>query len=98
GATRPRPTAPRCRTASPTARTPTTSGWTPTSCANWSNSMPESDAASAGKSASAGFLPYGRQSISEEDIQAVVGVLRGDWLTTGPAVQQFEADLAGHTG
>ncbi|WP_370970033.1 UDP-4-amino-4,6-dideoxy-N-acetyl-beta-L-altrosamine transaminase [Amycolatopsis sp. cg9] len=44
------------------------------------------------------FLPYGRQSISEEDIQAVVDVLRGDWLTTGPAVQQFEADLAAHTG
>jgi len=44
------------------------------------------------------FLPYGRQSISEEDIQAVVGVLRGDWLTTGPAVQKFEADLAEHTG
>ncbi|NBH08381.1 UDP-4-amino-4,6-dideoxy-N-acetyl-beta-L-altrosamine transaminase [Amycolatopsis sp. SID8362] len=44
------------------------------------------------------FLPYGRQSISEEDIQAVVGVLRGDWLTTGPAVQQFENDLATHTG
>ncbi|WP_410587251.1 UDP-4-amino-4,6-dideoxy-N-acetyl-beta-L-altrosamine transaminase [Amycolatopsis sp. lyj-23] len=44
------------------------------------------------------FLPYGRQSISEADIQAVVDVLRGDWLTTGPAVQQFEADLAAHTG
>ncbi|VVJ23751.1 Bacillosamine/Legionaminic acid biosynthesis aminotransferase PglE / 4-keto-6-deoxy-N-Acetyl-D-hexosaminyl-(Lipid carrier) aminotransferase [Amycolatopsis camponoti] len=44
------------------------------------------------------FLPYGRQSISEEDIQAVVDVLRGDWLTTGPAVQQFENDLAAHTG
>ena len=44
------------------------------------------------------FLPYGRQSISEEDIQAVVDVLRGDWLTTGPAVQQFENDLATHTG
>ncbi|MEQ0561522.1 aminotransferase class V-fold PLP-dependent enzyme [Amycolatopsis sp. NEAU-NG30] len=44
------------------------------------------------------FLPYGRQSISEEDIEAVVGVLRGDWLTTGPAVGQFETDLAAHTG
>ncbi|MBE1499418.1 UDP-4-amino-4,6-dideoxy-N-acetyl-beta-L-altrosamine transaminase [Amycolatopsis lexingtonensis] len=44
------------------------------------------------------FLPYGRQSISEEDIQAVVDVLRGDWLTTGPAVHQFENDLAGYTG
>ena len=46
----------------------------------------------------ADFLPYGRQSISEADIQAVVDVLRGDWLTTGPAVQQFETDLAAHTG
>ncbi|HEY3468543.1 MAG TPA: aminotransferase class I/II-fold pyridoxal phosphate-dependent enzyme [Amycolatopsis sp.] len=44
------------------------------------------------------FLPYGRQSISDEDIEAVVGVLRGDWLTTGPAVQRFESDLAAHTG
>lgn len=60
--------------------------------------MPESDAASAGKSTSADFLPYGRQSVSEEDIEAVVSVLRGDWLTTGPAVAKFEADLAEHTG
>lgn len=36
------------------------------------------------------MLPYGRQSISEEDIAAVVEVLRGDWLTTGPAVAAFE--------
>jgi dTDP-4-amino-4,6-dideoxygalactose transaminase len=35
-------------------------------------------------------LPYGRQSISEEDIAAVTAVLRGDWLTTGPAVTAFE--------
>jgi len=35
-------------------------------------------------------IPYGRQSISDEDIQAVVDVLRGDWLTGGPAVTQFE--------
>jgi dTDP-4-amino-4,6-dideoxygalactose transaminase len=46
----------------------------------------------------ADFLPYGRQSISDADIEAVVSVLRGDWLTTGPAVQQFETDLAAHTG
>lgn len=39
------------------------------------------------------MLPYGRQSITEEDIQAVVDVLRGDWLTTGPAVSAFEARL-----
>jgi dTDP-4-amino-4,6-dideoxygalactose transaminase len=35
-------------------------------------------------------LPYGRQSISEQDIEAVTAVLRGDWLTTGPAVTAFE--------
>ncbi|MEU6641307.1 aminotransferase class I/II-fold pyridoxal phosphate-dependent enzyme [Saccharomonospora sp. NPDC046836] len=44
------------------------------------------------------FLPYGRQSIAEEDIAAVTEVLRGDWLTTGPAVVRFEEELAGHTG
>ncbi|MDF1604886.1 DegT/DnrJ/EryC1/StrS family aminotransferase [Nocardioides sp. YIM 152315] len=36
------------------------------------------------------MLPYGRQSISEADIEAVVAVLRSDWLTTGPLVAQFE--------
>jgi dTDP-4-amino-4,6-dideoxygalactose transaminase len=40
------------------------------------------------------LLPYGRQSIDESDIEAVSAVLRGDWLTTGPAVTAFEADLA----
>lgn len=38
-------------------------------------------------------LPYGRQSVSEDDIAAVVQVLRGDWLTTGPAVAAFEAEV-----
>lgn len=40
------------------------------------------------------FLPYGQQTIDEDDIQAVAEVLRGDWLTTGPAVEQFEIALA----
>ena len=40
------------------------------------------------------MLPYGHQSIDESDIEAVAGVLRGDWLTTGPAVTAFEDDLA----
>ncbi|MER6943518.1 aminotransferase class V-fold PLP-dependent enzyme [Nonomuraea sp. NPDC000554] len=40
------------------------------------------------------MLPYGRQSISEADIEAVAKVLRGDWLTTGPAVEAFEAELS----
>jgi UDP-4-amino-4,6-dideoxy-N-acetyl-beta-L-altrosamine transaminase len=44
------------------------------------------------------FLPYGRQSISEADIDAVVEVLRSDYLTTGPSVDRFEADLAASVG
>jgi len=47
---------------------------------------------------SAGFLPYGRQSIDEDDIAAVAAVLRGDWLTQGPAVEAFENALAARTG
>ena len=39
------------------------------------------------------LLPYGRQSIAEDDIQAVVDVLRSDWLTTGPKVGEFEEAL-----
>jgi perosamine synthetase len=39
-------------------------------------------------------IPYGRQLIDEDDIQAVVDVLRSDWLTTGPAVQAFEQAFA----
>lgn len=35
-------------------------------------------------------IPYGRHEIDEADIAAVVAVLRGDWLTTGPAVPRFE--------
>jgi dTDP-4-amino-4,6-dideoxygalactose transaminase len=44
------------------------------------------------------FLPYGRQSVVEEDIEAVAEVLRSDWLTTGPGVKRFEEGLAEHTG
>ncbi len=44
------------------------------------------------------FLPYGRQWVDEADIAAVVEVLRGDFLTTGPAVGQFEQRLAAATG
>jgi dTDP-4-amino-4,6-dideoxygalactose transaminase len=38
----------------------------------------------------ASWLPYGKQSVTEEDIEAVSAVLRGDWLTTGPTVAAFE--------
>jgi dTDP-4-amino-4,6-dideoxygalactose transaminase len=42
-------------------------------------------------------IPYGRQSIDDADIAAVVDVLRGDWLTQGPAVERFEAALCAVT-
>ncbi len=44
------------------------------------------------------LLPYGRQSIGEDDIQAVVKVLRSDWLTTGPRVAEFEEAFAARVG
>ncbi len=40
------------------------------------------------------MIPYGRQSIDEADIQAVVEVLRSGWLTTGPGVEEFEKVFA----
>jgi len=40
------------------------------------------------------FLPYGHQSISEADISAVCDVLRSDFLTTGPKVEEFERRFA----
>lgn len=44
------------------------------------------------------MLPYGRQWIDEDDIAAVVGVLRSDWLTTGPKVGEFERTFADFVG
>jgi len=44
------------------------------------------------------MLPYGRQAIGEDDIQAVVEVLRSDWLTTGPMVERFERAVAERVG
>jgi len=40
------------------------------------------------------LLPYGRQSLDDNDIQAVVDVLKSDWLTTGPKVGEFEEAFA----
>lgn len=45
-----------------------------------------------------GFIPYGRQSISQQDIDAVVAVLQSDWLTQGPAIAQFEQAVADYCG
>ncbi len=39
-------------------------------------------------------IPYGRQSIDEQDVAAVVAVLQGDWLTQGPDVEAFEEAFA----
>lgn len=55
-------------------------------------SVPKSD------SMSRPMLRYGRQSIEQDDIDAVVAVLKGDFLTTGPAVEAFEKALVETTG
>lgn len=44
------------------------------------------------------MIPYGRQCIDEDDVQAVCVALRSDWLTTGPAVAGFERAVAGYCG
>lgn len=44
------------------------------------------------------LLPYGRQALTDEDIAAVVQVLRSDWLTTGPKVAEFEEAFARFVG
>ncbi len=43
-------------------------------------------------------LPYGRHSVDESDVQAVVDVLHSDWLTTGPKVGELEAALTEYLG
>jgi UDP-4-amino-4,6-dideoxy-N-acetyl-beta-L-altrosamine transaminase len=50
------------------------------------------------KAASGPFLPYGRQLIEEDDVAAVVEALHGEFLTTGPLVEQFERKLAETVG
>jgi UDP-4-amino-4,6-dideoxy-N-acetyl-beta-L-altrosamine transaminase len=49
-------------------------------------------------SASGSFLPYGKQSIDDDDIAAVSAALRGEYLTTGPTVGAFEQAFADFTG
>lgn len=44
------------------------------------------------------MIPYGRQDINQQDIDAVVAVLQSDWLTQGPAVPRFESAVAMHCG
>jgi perosamine synthetase len=44
------------------------------------------------------LIPYGRQSIDEQDVAAVCSVLRSNWLTTGPKVEEFEKVVADYVG
>ena len=44
------------------------------------------------------FIPYGRQNINQQDIDAVVEVLQSDWLTQGPAIERFEQAVADYCG
>lgn len=40
------------------------------------------------------MIPYGRQSLDQADIDAVVQVLQSDWLTQGPSIERFEQAMA----
>ncbi|NEO82895.1 MAG: UDP-4-amino-4,6-dideoxy-N-acetyl-beta-L-altrosamine transaminase [Spirulina sp. SIO3F2] len=44
------------------------------------------------------FIPYGRQQISQTDIDAVVEILKSDWLTQGPTISRFEQAIANYCG
>jgi UDP-4-amino-4,6-dideoxy-N-acetyl-beta-L-altrosamine transaminase len=44
------------------------------------------------------LIPYGKQNINEADIQAVIDVLRSDFITQGPAIERFERALAEYCG
>lgn len=44
------------------------------------------------------MIPYGRQEITQQDIDSVVEVLQSDFLTQGPKVPEFEKRVAGHVG
>ena len=44
------------------------------------------------------MIPYGKQSISDQDIAAVESVLRSDWITQGPTIEAFERGLAAYAG
>lgn len=44
------------------------------------------------------LIPYGRQDIDQEDINAVIDVLKSDWLTQGPAIGIFEKEISRYCG
>ena len=55
-------------------------------------------AASPATSTAVSFLPFHRASIGQEEIEAVLNVLRSGWLTTGQCARQFETDFAEYAG
>ncbi|MCP1143743.1 UDP-4-amino-4,6-dideoxy-N-acetyl-beta-L-altrosamine transaminase [Lysinibacillus endophyticus] len=44
------------------------------------------------------YLPYGKQWLDDDDIQAVINVLKSDYLTTGPKILEFEKTIANYVG
>ncbi len=44
------------------------------------------------------FIGYGKQLIEQDDIDSVISVLRSDYLTQGPAVENFEKEICNYTG
>jgi len=44
------------------------------------------------------MIPYGKQDINQQDIDAVVSVLKSDFLTQGPMVPAFEESIIKYTG
>ena len=55
-------------------------------------------AINGGKPLRSTYLSYGKQSIDDEDIEAVIKVLKSDYLTTGPNVKKFEEKVANYVG
>ncbi|WP_340598659.1 UDP-4-amino-4,6-dideoxy-N-acetyl-beta-L-altrosamine transaminase [Priestia megaterium] len=51
-------------------------------------------AINGGKPVRDSYLPYGKQFIDAEDIQTVINVLKSDFITTGPTIEQFEKQVA----
>jgi UDP-4-amino-4,6-dideoxy-N-acetyl-beta-L-altrosamine transaminase len=60
--------------------------------------MTQELAINGGKPVRDKLLPYGHQWIDEEDIKAVIDVLRSDWITQGPKVAEFEKEFARYVG
>jgi perosamine synthetase len=65
---------------------------------NCRSANPEKLAIDGGSPVRAKLLPYGRQSLDDSDIKAVVEVLKSDWLTTGPKIGEFEERFAAWAG